>query len=654
MLVKNLKVLNKETKVLFSTLLVFLIIYCCGFLFPDYWWSTHFIAFISPILQLPILLGVLWLLFKMYRVNNTYLIKKDNFLINLKTIGLITILFMALTMIFAMVKDFYGDAYKFNSYLAKIPSVIPKGTNEKFLTFKLTPYAGEGTILAMITYIAYYFQVTYKTAFLIFDTVCGGLFVFTWLHFLTSFIKTNVWKIILGLAGVTAPFVLIFFGHIEVYAPIIFILLFWSYLTLLYIKTGKQKFLWLSVVVLLICLKLHSISLLCIPALFILLWKQFKGFYLNWKQVGMFIIVPIFIIGAILYFFVFEDHIDERSLQGNALAFDHIFLPLFSPEAPLDKYDLLSFNHFFDFFSLLLMWSPIALFLLVFFVISKRKKINWNAPEILISGLCLILFVAFFFVINPLLSMPIDWDLFSIPAPFLLVFVAAILIQLESEISAYRILTASKILMLLSLPVFIVHQSEKSLSRRLESVAIHVYSTYYEWTAKIVDNGFSLDDEYKVNRLSRGDALLEKLKPLAREGIDYEYSALLIDQGRYYMRVRKNPNKALILFDSAQKYAPTNNAKLLSLEAYFLKNDYEKAFEVSKELVQIQFPNPKKALKIFIHCSLEAGQYNESFEASKVYLKNWPEDTTVKEVLQRLSNNDRIGELKFLFQNVNR
>lgn len=647
-------VLKKEVKILSIILIGFIVTYCCGLIFPDYWWSTHFIAFIPLFFQIIILVIILGLLFKMYRIDSVSDLGKERVLINFRSISVISVVFMFFALAFAMVHDFYGDAYKFNAYLDKIPPVIPKGTNEKFFTYKLTPWAGEGTILAMVTYLAYYLQVTYKTAFLIFDTIFGGLFVFTWLHFINRFVTINKWKIILGLAGVTAPFLLVFFGHIEIYAPILFIELLWLYLAFLYIKTEKKQVLWLLIVVLLISLKLHSISILCIPALLILLWKHYKGEYPNWKYIGRFIITPIFIIGAIIYFFILEDHIDGRSLQGTALAFDHIFLPLFSPDAPLDNYNLLSFNHFFDFFSVFFLWSPIALLLLIFFIVLKRKVINWNAPEILISGLSLFLYVMFFFVINPLLSLPIDWDLFSLPAPFLLVFVAAIAIQLEAEISSRKVLYAANILVVLSLPIFIVHQSQESISRRLESVAVRNYTTYYEWTAKTIDNAFSLDGVYQLNRLERGNAILEKFKPLAQEGIDYEYSALLIDQGRYYLRVRKDPEKAIVLFNSAQKYFPANNAKLLLLEAHFVLKQYKEAFKVSKELVQLQFPNPKKAMKINIHCGLEAGLYKETYEVSKAYLRNWPGDTTVKEVFQRLSNNDRIGELKFLFQNTNR
>ncbi|WP_299441838.1 hypothetical protein [uncultured Aquimarina sp.] len=646
--------MEKETKTLCFILLGFVLIHCCGLLFPDYWWSVHFIKFISPIFQIILLLVISWFGFKIIRSAKTNPEKTSTLHIQPKSIVFISVVFLVSALVFAMVKDFYGDAYKFNKFLPKIPPVIPKGTNEKFFTYSLTPWAGEGTILAVITYMAYYFQITYKTAFLIFDAVFGGLFVFTWLHFIHSFIKTNTWKIILALAGITAPFMLAFFGHIEIYAPVFFINLLWIYLALLYIKTEKKYLLWTLPIVLLIGLKLHSIAVLCIPGLLLLFWKRYKGTYPNWKQVSYFIIAPIFVIGAIMYFFVFEDHIDDRSLQRNAMAFEHIFLPLFSPEAPLDQYNLLSFNHFFDFLSVILLWSPIALLLIALFLILKRKEIDWNTPKIILSGLCLLLFVAFFFVVNPLLGLPIDWDLFSLPAPFLLAFTVILTAQLEEKIAPRSILYASGILVTLSLPIFIVHQSEKSVSKRLESVAVRMFDTYYEWTAQTVENAFSLDDEYRINRLERGEAFIKKLTPKAQKGIDYEYCALLIDQGRYFLRIQNNPTKALALFSLAQEYAPANNAKLLSLEAYFALNQYQNAFEISKELVQLQFPNPRKALKMSLHCALEAELYTDAFEISKIILKNWPDDEASKEVFQRLSTNSRIKELKFLFANAYR
>ena len=561
---------------------------------------------------------------------------------------------MVLAILFPMVKDFYGDAYKFNSFLTIIPANIPSATHEKFFTLSLRPWAGEGTILALVTYISYFFQVTYKTAFVIFNAVFGGLFILVWLYFIKNFIKTNLWKFVLIILGFTAPFLLIFFGHIEIYAPIFFFILLWLYLALLFIRNEKNKIFWTLIIVTLISIKLHTISILLLPALGILIWKKFKGNYPNWKQLAKYLISPIFLVGIIIYFFVFKDHVDGRSLQTTAMAFDHIFLPIFSPPAPLDTYNLFSFNHIFDFFSILFIWSPLALFLVLYIVILSCKEINWNAPEILISGLCLFLFTVFLFMVNPLLSLPIDWDLFSIPAVFLLIFLGVLVTQVETNLSTIKIKYATWIIVIVSFPVFIVHQSETMLSKRLESVGVRVYSTYYEWTAKIIENAYSIDDEYNMNRYDRGDKLLSKLKPKAKKEIDYEYSSLLIDQGRYYLRIRGNSEKAIELFNEAQTYDTAYNAKILSLEAYFNLKQYHNAFEVSKELVNLQYPDPKKALKIYIHCGLEYNKYKDVFEACKAYVRNWPEDETVSEVYKRLSENDRIGELKFLFQNSNR
>ncbi len=646
--------MKKENSILYGLLITILLIYCCGLFFPDYFWATHFIAFTPLIFKIVILFLIISLFLKIYFSKNEDLSREVKFVLNNKTISVLAIAFMALAMLFPMVKDFYGDAYKFNSFLTIIPSTIPDGTNEKFFTFSLSPWAGEGTILAMVTYIAYFIQVTYKTAFVIFDAVFGGLFIITWLHFIKNFIKTATWRFILGVLGFTAPFILVFFGHIEIYAPIFFFILLWIYLALLFIKNEKNKIFWLLFLVTIISIKLHSISLLLTPALMVIIWKKYKGNYPNWKQIGIYMISPIFIIGGLLYFFVFKDHIDDRSLQTTAMAFDHIFLPLFSPPAPLDNYNLFSFNHIFDFFSVLFLWSPLALFLVLYITIIKYKEINWNAPDILITGLCLFLFSAFLFMVNPLLSLPIDWDLFSLPAPFLLVFLGVLVSHVELRFSTKKIGYASWILVIISFPIFIVHQSETMLSKRLESLGVRIFSTYYEWTAKTIESAYSLDDEYKMNRYDRGDKLLNKLKPKAKKEIDYEYSSLLIDQGRYYLRIRGNSEKAIELFNEAQTYDTAYNAKILSLEAYFNLKQYHNAFEVSKELVNLQYPDPKKALKIYIHCGLEYNKYKDVFEACKAYVRNWPEDETVSEVYKRLSENDRIGELKFLFQNSNR
>ncbi|WP_459210941.1 tetratricopeptide repeat protein [Aquimarina rhabdastrellae] len=643
--------MKKQTKILSCITLLFFSFYLLGFLYPETWWSVHFMRFISPVYQILFLVVILLFLFKFFIKEKFNFSLIERIVLNLKFNILITLVICLTMLLFPMVADFYGDAYKFNKFLHKIPLEIPKETHSRFFSFSLSPWAGEGTVLAIITYIAYYFQVTYKTSFIIVNAFFGGLFVFTWLQFITNYIKDKKWQIIMVLSGITAPFMLLFYGHIEIYAPVLFVNLLWGSIAIHYIKTEKKYLLWSLILVSVVSIKLHTIGVLCIPSLGCILWKKTKGYYPNWKQVSTFIIAPIFIIGALAYFFIFKDHSDDRNLQSTTMAFDHIFLPLFSPEAPLDKYSLLSFNHFFDFFSVSLLWSPIALIILIYIVITYKKSINWNAPEIVIIGMAFLLFVTLLFMTNPLLGLPIDWDLFSLPAPFLLLLTGVIVLQLPIEYSSSKMLYVAGFFTILSLPVFIVHQSEKALSLRLEHVAIRMYNTYYDWTSQVIKHAYTLDDDLKINRLERGEQLLEKLAPIAQKDIDYEYGRLLIDQGRYFLRERNNPKKALEYFAKVDDYTVDPNAKLLTLESYFSLHEYTLAYQIAKELVGINYPNTIKALKMSLHCALEAELYQEAYMITLEILKLENDDKLSQEINLRLRTNDRIKELKLLFEN---
>lgn len=636
---------HKTFKYLFVFILSF---YGLGIFFPNQFWSTHFITFLNPPLQFliygTISLGLILFFFD----------KKERTLPNLKLNLLsqvfITLLFIILFSIFPQKIDFYGDSYKFNSHLPIIPTLIPSETNNLFFSFSLSAWAGEGTVLALITYIAYFFQVTYKTAFIVLNAVFGGLYIFTWLSIIKTFISTNFWKFSLILAGLTAPFLLLFFGHIEIYAPVIFINLIWLFLAILYSNTSKKSHIIILCLTLLINLKLHTIGVLCIPALGLIIWNYFKGYYPTWKQITGVIIAPIFTAGILLYFFILKDHLDNRSLQTTALAYDHLFLPLFSPQPPLDAYNLFSFNHIFDYFSMVFLWSPLALLITLFCVITYRKKMDWNTPKIKISGLSLFLLLSLFFVINPLLGIPIDWDLFSIPAVYLLMFCVILVTQIETEWKSLKVVYASLLLSLFTLPIFLMHQSEKAISLRLEVLSKYTYSTYYEWTSKIMKNALAVNYGTLQEKLHRRAQLLLYLKPKAKKDIDYEYAALLIDQGRDYLRKAKNPKEALIYLEKAQVYHQSKNAKLLSLEAYFSLKQFNKAFEIAQELVVYQFPNEKRALRISIHTALEANKYNEAFFYTKQYLSKWSKDPLIKKVYLGLKNKKDIDQLKLLFQ----
>lgn len=640
--------MSKASKTIAIITFVFISFYLFGYLFPELWWSTHFIKFLSPFQ----IVGLILLLCVTIYFNSGISKKLYKFELNSITITSISIGYMLLVICFPMVIDYYGDAYKMIPFLEKTPQQIPEQAHDYFFDFSLNPWAGQNTIYAIVTYIAYYLQVTYKTAYYILNTIFSGLFVFTWLFFITRQLnKNHTWQFILTLTGLTAPFMLNFFGHFEVYAAILFFTLLWFVLAFQYTETLQKKYLIWLLLILLVCIKLHAISLLLFPSYFILLLRHFKGIFLRPVTIIKYIIAPIFLIGILLYFFYFKDHNDNRALNTVAMEFDHIFLPLISPDAPLDKYNMFSINHIFDYFSELLFWSPLALALLISFLFLYKSHINFNHPKLIISGLALLLYTCLFFAINPLLGMPMDWDLFAIPAPILLIFLLSICTQLKTKTIPKSFVLLTIILTILSLPVFIIHTSEDALSKRLESLAERTYHSYYEWTDTINERAINMGDQ-TYNYLERMPLFIKKLEPYAQKGIDFEYGKLLRRQGRFYLRETREYEKAIIYFQQSNEYYFSQNNHLLTLEAYFQMEAYDKAYATSKILIHNEYPSLQNAYKISIHCGLEAKLYNEVLLMCNIYLQQWPEDQTVVEVQKRLLNNDRVDELKKLFRST--
>ena len=446
-----------------------------------------------------------------------------------------------------------------------------------------------------------------------------------------------------------------FCGHIEINAPVYLFNLLWMIAALIYLRTQNVFLLWTLIPLLLICMKLHPVALLFTPACLLLFINHYLGCknwgqqWFVWKRIILFPLFPIYIAGAIAYFFVFKDYNDPRHLQFTAMEYDRLFLPLVSPEPPLDKYNMLSFNHCFDYFGVLLIWSPVAFFILVVIALCDRKKIQWNTPSVIITGISLILFASLFFVTNPLLSMQMDWDLFSFPAPLFLIFTVVLVEQLQHTSLHRKLIGGCLALSLLSIPAFVVHASKPMMSQHLESIGVRIFKTYYEWSTRTFTYALSLDTD-KSSFLTRKRNLLEKLEPHAPPGKDYEYARLLIAAGQYELRNEKNYKAALEYFEKAYFYYPNEKDNLLKLmETHFRRGNFAKAYQYGSKLVELKHPNEQKALRIVIHCALEAERYTEALNHTKEYLKYWPKDEIINHIHQRLVNGANLHELKSLF-----
>lgn len=525
---------------------------------------------------------------------------------------------------------------------------------EPFYSLDISPRMGRQFMATLIDVLSYLFQVNYYQVFIGLDIFCGCMFILLGLIFIHRNIKNLHWKLVLGIIGLTAPFLQVFFGHIEMYAVSLLLLEVWVMLLIYSIETRRKWVLYLLIPLLLIGIKVHPTFMLLIPAWLMVFLAQnkvtakFSEKLFTLKGVGIYILTPVFLLGFILYFFILGDHNDPRALTG-VQDFERLFLPIITPEAPLDRYNLQSFNHIFDFANVLLLWSPAALVLLLFILIGHRKKVNWQKPSILLLLLTLVIYTAFLFAVNPLLSMPIDWDLFVIPAPLLLILIALLVREIETKnVSAAKALPIAVAFALLSTSFFAVNTLKEPYSRRLESLSIRIFKTYHIWADKYLKYAIN-DASSRIEGVERNEAVIAQLKPYAVAGNDLSYAQMLYDNGNRYLNFGDiaNANKN---FAEANYYYPQHELVLLNLlQTNFQVGKFQDAYINATQLVELKHPSEEKSIRMAIHCTLAAEKYEEALSYSEKYLELAPNDSTIIEVKDRLSNGENIDEIINLF-----
>ena len=692
-----------------------------GISFPETWWGTHYLGFLPAGVKWGILVLAGWLIIlpkqglipetaftPLYRENGGL---KTSILIGAGIF--IVLLLYNLPIAF----DDYGDAFQNRLLASETLTELPAHFYDDLFSFNPLPSAGRKTVLLFYGLISHWGNISYGDVFTAMGVLCGGAYVVSWLFFIRFYIKSGIWQMVLGLLGIFAPFTQIFYGHLETYALVFFAFTSWLLVLLIFHKNHKTILLWVLLPWLFFCIKLHPLCVLLAPA-WGLTFVQYRFAdakwvkkIISWKGVTMVILLPTVLILIYLYFFLFDDAHDLRNLDDSR-AIDHLFLPLFSPEAPLGNYNLFSLNHISDYFNMLISWSAPALFILFSALFIYRKKINWNDPLLIILGSTLLLFMGILFMINPLVSMPMDWDLFSFPAPILLLIAVVLVQQVESKEDVKFSVPAILGLLLLAAPFFVVNSSERLLANRLETVGTHVYKTYYLHSNRILINSFILRNDDQAY-LRRKKVILEELKPLALAGKDPMYANLLMDDGFYYLRIAKDYAKAINQLEKAIYYNPESEdiqnlfeeAKsrlagtplvitegdpfaalekeglimlrqtgefekskiffeealmeypddpilyLYLMEANFQLKDYAAAYEYGLKLIEHKFPDEQKAYLIAIHCSIEAELLEDAEGICKTYLESHPEDQRIQTVYKRLVEKDELDKLRSLFRN---
>ena len=465
---------------------------------------------------------------------------------------------------------------------------------------------GEKTVLNAVERIAFKTQKTPVEVFQSIAVLSGAIFVFVWVFFILRYIENPGQRFILFVVGLTAPFIQNFFGHVEIYAPFFAVVTGYLALLFMYLKSRRKELIWALFIVLFLCLKLHFISFLLTPSLVLVLvytrgddkWKKM----FTWKTALKYVIIPVFVLGWVAYFFVFKDHNDPRFLNGMVKESERLFLPLVSPEVPLDGYNLFSVAHLLDFFNNTIHYAGAGLFVVVVFLFN-RKRINWDTPEIIISGISLLFFSSLLFMINPLLSMPMDWDLFSLAAPVLLFFLVAIMKNIKKDLSVLS--TPVLAIGLMTIPIIATNHLPEASSKRLETVGKYTFKNYWIRSAGTIHHGVNMNGDDYIDRMK---AVIEELAPFAHPTKDVEYANLLWRAGKYY-RGTNQLNLALDYYLRAKEYTleSTSSDYIVNLmDLYYQMEQFDKAFAESEILVENGYPNPERALAMAVDCGLKS------------------------------------------------
>ncbi len=654
---ENVDTTGKKSRSIRELAVGFSAVYALGYFFPERWWGCHSLAFLPPIVAIAfvaIAAYLIWFFKPSQALYETNVKSKIRPGFRAVLIGAITV-FVCYQL--PMVANFYGDAPNFVNDLSNLH--IQSGVDHWRLFLDPNIFnakIGERTVLNGAVVLSQLLGTTPLIAFRIFMALIGGVYVGSSVYFAYNYFEKRMWSLSASILLCLTPFALLFFGYIEIYAPAILFISLFLMCVLSYLKHKTVRLLLLTLACYILAGKFHfACTLLLMPCLTGIIAYHFIRSNekwmkrINWKNTTVFVLIPMLLIVIYIYVGVLGDHVDPRWLEKDLPVFERLFLPFFSPESPLDRYNLLSANHIGDFFNEMLLWSGAGVFSLILAFSVLRKFVDWNRIEIVLLGVTLICFAGFFFMVNPLLGMPVDWDLLSLPAPVLLLFIIAIWKHLESKNLGHELLGPIAGIALLGVSFIPVHWSENSLSHRFESVGVHTLKTYWITGAADVELALSLEKDEKKYE-ARLVKIIDEVEKISVEGNDPEHARLLRLLGNHYLLTENNPEKALDVFEEAYSFA-SDDMEIASglMNAYFLTGNYQGAFSGAQLLLKNGYPTHQDALMACIHMSFAVNNVEALKAYAEGYQKAYPGDQKVVQLLEGLAAEDALETLKKRF-----
>lgn len=615
------------------------LLYCLALLLPDPLWGLHHLAFLPVGWQLafPVLAFALLALGHWGKLKINLPALPAAVWVSAIAIGCRLLYYQ-----FPFAASIYGDAEVFTERMGERTTQLLPLYWEQLLSLDVShPKTGNFTVLSGVRLLSYYLDVTHSQAYRVLGAACGFLFALVWLSAVRRHTNGQL-RLLAGIAGLAAPFAQLFFGYEEIYAPAILASTAYLLTLLAYLKTRAWWRLALLPVLLFLSLKMHSVFVLLVPSLLVAValslptLHQAAARWLSWKSSLRWFLLPGVALGALAYFFVFKDWNDPRFLGPEVDIYERVFLPMVPPEAPLNRYHLFHPAHFLDYFNMWFQWAPAALLLLLGALIGWRKHIRWNHPAIVITGTTFILFVLVYMAYNPLMSMPFDFDLFTLPTAALLALLLAVASQLNNAQFGSMALGPTLAVGLLALPVFIANHQTEALSLRAESVGRHVFKTYWIRSAGDVMAGINLSSQPAETKIARLTHTVQALEPYANPGNDTEFAILQLELAKL-LRSQQNYERALAHHQAARSFDAQLAPNYIGLmECHYFTGRYAQAHDMALELVARSYPSQKQALRIAIDCGMKANRTQAVLQHCLVYTAQWPGDDI--EALQKTLN----------------
>lgn len=381
-----------------------------------------------------------------------------------------------------------------------------------------------------------------KSVFQLVSSVSGGIYVAIASLFIAGTASLKSWKVAAAIILASAGANQLFFGHVEDYTLIylaitLFFILAWKHFD------GKRTLGWMAIVFI-VGLRLHVEMVLLFPALLYAFifragatTKKIRRVLGSGPAVLSAVVISVLFF-SLLYQFYFDAYRYGTGDQKEIMT--KIFLPVVNPLPGPHAYSLFSLNHLSDFVQQLFFTSGPAFLLLLFVAATGGGKIHWGEPRIRFFALAFFYFLLFNFTVNPMLSMPRDWDMLS-PAAAAVNFLALavtyhLLKKKEGQDRAAGMISIVAASAVLSGAIFSINSSEAMTGRRLLGIGKWVYKSYYNGSAYIINMGERMIKEPAAETDSRektiADLLPYSIKP------DYNISMLYYKAAVAYYRQR--------------------------------------------------------------------------------------------------------------------